>query len=253
MKKYSQLTLFSAGVSAAALLFASTAGYAAGNYKGEMYKGEPAPCPVEKVLKDGFYVGAQVGYESWRAVNSYSVTDATGTVTANGSNALAANGWVGGLYAGYGQYFQEAYYLAAEILVNTSGASQSNNNTIATSAVGGTMNSKFSVNTSWGVRLLPGIKLNTSTLLYIPLGYMSASLKGTTNVSNIPGTLTASTSKSGYQGAFVYGLGLETAVYENFSIKTEFTHANYNSFSSGGVKWSPYDNQFMLGLTYHFA
>ncbi len=252
MKKYSQLPLFYAGVSAAALLLASTAGFAAGNYKGEMYKGEPAPCPVEKMLKDGFYVGAQVGYDSYRAVNSYSVTDATGALAANGSDAIAATGWAGGLFAGYGQYFQEAYYLAAEILVNTSGASQSNNNTVKLSGVGGTVNSKFSVNTSWGVRVLPGVKLNNSTLLYIPLGYMSASLKGTATATSTSG-LTATASKSQYQGGFVYGVGLETVVYENFSIRGEYTRTNYNSFSSGGAKWSPYDNQAMLGLVYHFA
>lgn len=253
MKKYSQLSLLSAGVSAAAMLLASTAGFAA-NYKGETYKDQPmAPCPVEKVLKDGFYVGAQVGYDSYKATNSFNVTDASGTVNANGSITTNATGWAGGLFAGYGQYFQDAYYLAAEILVNTSGASQSNNFTVTTSGVGGSATSKFSANTSWGIRILPGIKLNTSTLLYIPLGWMDASLKGTTTLSNIGGTLTASTSKSGYQGGFVYGLGFETAVYENFSLRGEYTHTNYNSFSSGGVKWSPYDNQVMLGLSYHFA
>lgn len=255
MKKYSQLPLFSAGVAAAALLFASTAGFAAGNYKGEMYKGEPAaPCPVEKMLKDGFYVGAQVGYDSYRAANSFSVTNAAagGTASANGSITTNATGWAGGLFAGYGQYFQDAYYLAGEILVNTSGASQSNNAT-ATTLLGGsaTVNSKFSANTSWGVRLLPGIKLNNSTLLYIPLGYMSASLKGTTNFTS--GGLSVGTSKSQYQGAFVYGVGMETVVYENFSLRGEYNHTNYNSFSTGGVKWSPYDNQVMLGLLYHFA
>jgi len=258
MKKYSQLPLFSAGVAAAALLFASTAGFAAGNYKGEMYKGEPAaPCPVEKMLKDGFYVGAQIGYDSYRASGNYNLSNPAATITANGSNALNATGWAGGLFAGYGQYFQEAYYLAGEILVNTSGASQSNNNTVNVVGLGtATTNSKFSANTSWGVRLLPGIKLNNSTLLYIPLGYMSASLKGTASLAATPAglpTTTTSTSKSQYQGGFVYGVGLETVVYENFSIRGEYNHTNYNSFSSGGVKWSPSDNQVMLGLLYHFA
>ena len=260
MKKYSQLPLFYAGVSAAALLLACTAGFAAGNYKGEMYKGE-APCPVEKVLKDGFYVGAQVGYDSWRAVDSYNLTatNSLTTATASGSNAISATGWTGGLFAGYGQYFQEAYYLAAEILVNTSGASQSNNwnETVVGTAVR-TYNDKFSVNTSWGVRVLPGFKLNNSTLLYVPLGYMSASLKGTANFTN-NGTAGGGTSvnvgasKSQYQGGFVYGVGLETVVYENFSIRGEYTRTNYNSFSTGGVKFSPYNNQAMLGLVYHFA
>lgn len=261
MKKYSQLPLFSAGVAAAALLFASTAGFAAGNYKGEMYKGEPAaPCPVEKMLKDGFYVGAQVGYDSYRAANTYNVTatNATTTVNASGSDTMNATGWAGGLFAGYGQYFQDAYYLAGEILVNTSGASQSNNATFtttsATPVASRTFNNKFSVNTSWGVRLLPGIKLNNSTLLYIPLGYMSASLKGTSSFTNTDATsATVSTSKSQYQGAFVYGVGMETVVYENFSLRGEYNHTNYNSFSTGGVKFSPSDNQVMLGLLYHFA
>jgi len=253
MKKYSQVSLFYAGATAAALLFASTSGFAAANYKGEVYKGEPAaPCPVEKALKDGFYAGIQVGYDSYRAVNSYSVVDTTGVLKANGSNAMNATGWAGGLFAGYGQYFQDAYYLAAEILVNTSGASQSNNNTITLSGAGGTINSKFSANTSYGIRVLPGIKLNTSSLLYIPLGYMSASLKGTANATSTTG-LAANSSKSSYQGGFVYGIGIETAIYENFSLRGEYTHTNYNSISNGGIKWSPYDNQVMLGLLYHFA
>ncbi len=251
MKKCSQLSLFSAGVSVAALLLASTAGFAAGNYKGENYKGEAmaAPCPVEKPLKDGFYVGAQVGYDAYRASESYNV--ANGTLAASGSNTINATGWVGGLFAGYGQYFQDLYYLAGEVLVNTSGASQSNNGTFTSGATTVTANNKFSANTSYGIRLLPGVKLNNSALLYIPLGYMSASLKGTQNVSN--GTLSASTSKSQYSGAFVYGIGIETAIYENFSLRGEYTHTNNNSFSSDGVKWSPSDNQFMLGLLYHFA
>lgn len=251
MKKYSQLSLFSAGVSVAALLLASTAGFAAGNYKGENYKGEamPAPCPVEKPLKDGFYVGAQVGYDSYRAVKN--TTASTTTLTTSGSTAIAATGWAGGLFAGYGQYFQDAYYLAAEILVNTSGANQSNNGTTTTGGVTVTSNNKFSANNGYGIRLLPGIKLNNSSLLYIPLGWMATSLKGTTSVTD--GTTTASTSKSNTSGAFVFGLGIETAVYENFSIRGEYNHTNYNSFSSGGVKWTPYDNQFMLGLLYHFS
>jgi outer membrane immunogenic protein len=252
MKKYSQLSLFSAGASVAALLFASTAGFAASNYKGETYKGEmPAPCPVEKALKDGFYVGAQVGYDSYRASNSYSY--ASGTFASNGSHTTNATGWAGGLFAGYGQYFQDAYYLAAEILVNTSGASQSNNHSYTTAGVGGSGNSKFSANTSYGIRVLPGIKLNTSTLLYIPLGYMSASLKGTTSTTSTTAGVSASSSKSQYTGGFVYGIGLETAIYENFSLRGEYNHTNYNSFSSNGMKWSPSDNQVMLGLSYHFA
>ncbi|MCE3238171.1 MAG: hypothetical protein K0R24_1152 [Gammaproteobacteria bacterium] len=242
MKKHSQLSLLSAGVSVAALLLASTTGFAAGNYKGESYKGEamaPAPCPVEKPLKDGFYVGAQVGYDSYRAAQNSTVA----STELNTSHVTNATGFAGGLFAGYGQYFQDAYYLAAEILVNTSNANQTNNLSYASN----TFHSKFSANTSYGARFLPGIKLNNSALFYVPLGYTRASLKGTTPL----------TSKSQSSGGFVYGVGIETAIYENFSLRGEYTHTNNNSFSSSGsganVKWSPSDNQFMLGLLYHFA
>jgi len=208
----------------------------------------PHPAQLKKPLKDGFYVGAQLGYDSYRASESVNATiPGTPPVTINGSRAMNATGWVGGLLAGYGQYFQDLYYLAGEIMVNTSGASQ--NDSFSTSTAGNVLTTKFSANTSYGIRLLPGIKLNNSALLYIPLGYMSASLKGTAN--SFGGII--SSSKSQYSGGFVYGVGIETAIYENFSLRGEYTHTNNNSFSSNGVKWSPSDNQFMLGLLYHFA
>jgi opacity protein-like surface antigen len=249
MKKYSQLSLLSAGVSVAALVLASTATFAAANYKGESYKGEavmPAPCPVEKPLKDGFYVGAQVGYDSYRASQSYTLTGTT--ASANGNNVNNTTGWAGGLFAGYGQYFQDAYYLAGEVMVNTSGANQTNTNNVTISGTTTTQTTKFSVNNGYGVRLLPGVKLNNSSLLYIPLGYMNTSLKNTTSLTSATGS-----SKSQYTGGWAYGLGFETAVYENFSLRGEYTHTSYNSFSNNGVKVTPYDNQVMLGLLYHFA
>jgi outer membrane immunogenic protein len=244
MKKYMQLSLLSAGVSAAALLLASAA--FAGSYKGENLKGEAmapavAPCSQEKGLKDGFYVGAQVGYDAYRLSKNYGSTTLNG-VALTGNATQSATGFAGGLFAGYGQYFNDAYYLAGEILANASGASQS-----STAAGSNTQTVKFNVSSNYGVRVLLGTKLNNSSLLYIPLGYNWANLKAQQAVNGV------NYSKSNTSGGFAFGLGLETAVYENFSLRGEFTHTSYNSFNNNGIKNTPYDNQVMVGLVYHFA
>jgi outer membrane immunogenic protein len=239
-------------VIAATLLLATTSGFAA-NYKGD-YKGEAAPCPAcqpVNVLRDGFYVGAQVGYDSYRVRENVAV--AAGLSSLSQNPVINSTGFVGGLMAGYGQYFNSMYYLGGELFVNTSGASQSVNSTFVTGGVVAQTNSKFTVGTSWGIGLLPGIKVNDSTLVYIRLGYNQARLKG--RQTYVLPTASASTSKNNWQGGFNYGLGMETAIYPNLSLRGEYSHTNYNSFSNNlsGTKFSPADNQYMLGLIYHFA
>jgi opacity protein-like surface antigen len=252
----SRLSSLSLGLLAASFLMSSVtfaANYKSENYKGE-YKGEAmpvvAPC---KVLKDGFYVGAQIGYDSYRIRESVGAT--VPGLTETGNPVLNATGFAGGLMAGYGQYFSQLYYLGAEIFVNTSGASE--NFTMTSSAAAtGSYYSKFSVSGSYGIGLLPGVKLNDSSLLYIRLGWNRANLKGQE-------TLTAagaqSDSNSNWESGFNYGLGLESVFYDNFSVRGEYTHTDYSSFTnylnntSAGTKFTPSDNQFMLGLIYHFA
>ena len=256
MKKQLRLSLISSPV----LLAATTACFA-GSYKGENYKGEAmAPCPTPLMLKDGFYLGAQVGYDNYRTRNSISAATDTETFSAN--PALSANGWVGGLFGGYGQYFNEMYYLAGELFVNTSGASSASTTThtyVGTNS--DSLYTKTSVGTSWGVSLLPGLKLNDASLLYVRLGYNQADLKGQANAT-FNGVSLGSVSKTTWRGGFNYGLGIESAFYPNWSVRTEFNHTNYGSFSNnvtvaglgtGSANYSPSDNQFMVGLSYHFA
>jgi len=258
MKKQLRLSL----ISSAVLLAATTACFA-GSYKGENYKGEamaPAPCPTPLMLHDGFYLGAQLGYDSYRVRNTINASSLTETFSAN--PALSATGWVGGLFAGYGMYFSDMYYLAGELFVNDSGAESSMNATNA--VVGGTVDSlytKSSVEGSWGVSLLPGVKLNDASLLYVRLGYNEADLKGQANVM-IDSVSVGSVSKSKWRGGFNYGLGLESAFYPNWSVRTEYTHTNYGSFTNSATvagvgsvssKYSASNNQFMVGLIYHFA
>lgn len=227
-------------LSASLVLLASTASFAGGNYKGESYKDMPAPCPVEKGLRDGFYIGAQVGYDSYRVRENQS--DTIGGVAISSNPAVNAIGFVGGVLAGYGQYVNDYLYLGAEIFINGSDAEE--NHSV------NTYNAKVTANTAWGISFLPGYKLNNDSLLYVRLGYNQTQLKVQESTATLAG------SKTNTSSGFNYGLGIETMLYQNWSVRAEYTHTNYNSFTSGGPfssKISPSDNQGMFAVLYHFA
>src|SRR3990167_1917753 len=199
------------------------------------------PCPPPKMLKDGFYVGGQVGYDSYRVREGITLAS-PGTLT--GNPVINATGWVGGLFVGYGQYFNDIYYLGGEVFGNYSGADQSYSLTDT-----GTYNSKVEARGGYGISVLPGVKLNDASFGYVRLCYNWSNLK-TTESTDIP----TSGNKSNTSGGFNYGVGIETLVYENWSVRGEYTHTGYNSFTSAlNTSINPSDNQFMLGVLYHFA
>lgn len=284
MKK-PQISLITAGVLAATLL-ASTTTLAAATHKSN-YKGEAMPCPVELVLKDGLYVGLQAGYDSYRVATQYS-DDQTywydnrvenpefnlidGPIAdplfgVNLDPRLNATGAVGGGFIGYGKYFDglNGAYLGIEIYGNWSGAETDYELSVIypDSQPEGLDNytANIQVQSNYGVSLLPGIKLNNATLLYVRLGYNWANIKvketvGTDLYASVPNdTLSntvTSTSDSDTVGGFNYGLGVESTFYDNWSIRAEYSHTDFDSFTSDyNNKYEPADNQFMLGLIYH--
>lgn len=233
MKKQLKLTMLSAAV----MLLASSTSFAhGGNFKGENYKGEPA-CPPPIMLKDGFYLGAEVGYDSYRTRENASGTIDGVVISSN--PVTNPTGWVGGLFAGYGQYMDN-FYLAGEIFTTDTGAQTSHNVN--------TYNSKITANWGYGLSLLPGYRLNNTSLFYVRLGYNWIRLKAQESTSLV------ATSTTNTSNGFNYGVGIETLVYENWSVRGEYTHTNYSSFTTAmGTSVSPSDNQFLLGVLYHFA
>lgn len=242
----------------AALILASTSGLAlAKSYKGENYKGEAMPCPVPLTLKDGFYIGAQAGYDAYRVRESTGATvvGPAGTASLNGNPSVAATGWVGGLFLGYGQYLTDLFYLGGEIYGNYSGAEESHNNSVSvtpTAAVAGSaaVNTKIEARGSGGINLIPGIKLNDTSLGYVKLGWNWTSLKATQTLS---GTVGGSDSQTHTSNGFGFGVGIETLVWDNWSVRTEYDHVYLNSFSTNYTSFDPSDNQFTVGILYHFA
>src|SRR3990167_1887622 len=160
----------------AALILASTTGMVfAKGYKGD-YKGEA--CPPPQMLMTGWYLGAQVGYDSYRT--RYNITE-VGVLSSN--PVMASNGWVGGLMLGYGMMMNNWFYLGGEIFANW--ANSSNSVTVTVPAVA-TGTYTFDVDNSYGVGLLPGIKMTDSTLTYIRLGWNWANFQSKATVTTLP-------------------------------------------------------------------
>ncbi len=197
-----------------------------------------------RVLHDGAYLGVSIGYDTYKARANYA------------NPALAENtvytpsGFLGNLLLGYGHYFKNIIYLGIETFLNgtraDSGHSASTNT--PTSTFYGTMNIKG----SYGFAIMPGIKMGDASLFYLRFGYINSRFK-TNESSNVGGVMTNNLTTNWLNG-YTNGLGLETAVYGNVSMRAEYNHTTYNSFHTGaGTIYNPSDNQAMLSVLYHFA
>jgi opacity protein-like surface antigen len=294
--KHQRLSAIFVAVTAASLLMVSTAGIAAHkshktavaqqeNFKGEAnFKAEvPPPCPPVLMLHDGFYIGVGVGYDSYRVHTSTntSVEDITvpGAPVLLASSAASSNdsatGWMGGIFAGYGRYF-DWFYIAAELNANTSNADSTSSFTATDFTDGDTASGyvRLKARGSYGIALLPGIKLNDSSLLYVRLAYLRTNFKANANFTDVDGAgvtnLSLAGSSNEWRNGFNYGVGIETAIAEDVSIRGEFDHTSFNSKSANGSftgtsipgpiitanlndKFNVSNNEFMLSLLYHFA
>jgi outer membrane immunogenic protein len=241
----------------AALILASTTGMVfAKGYKGD-FKGEA--CPPPQMLKTGWYLGAQVGYDSYRVRNSFTGTIAG--VGVAGNPVLDGTGWVGGLFLGYGMMMNDWFYLGGEVFGNASGVNQ-NTSFVTSLATGSNVSTNFQVNGSYGLGLLPGVKMTDSTLTFVRLGWNWANLKSKasfTDTALVPPTVSGS--KTNTSNGFVFGVGMETLIVDNWSLRGEFDHTWYSNYNAGTAiapafattSVSPSDNQYMLALMYHFG
>lgn len=247
---------------ALSLLTASTVSFAHGhnNFKGETNFKDAVPCPVPATLMGGFYVGAQAGYDSYRVRESFSNSFVTGsdvtasTVSASGTTVHNATGWLGGLFLGYGEYFSNSYYLGGEIFGNLSNADAARHYT-ATETLGGESVSSYGnveVKGNYGLSIIPGYKINDTTLGYVRLGWNWARVKGNkTDASVENGTAYSYTSGSTRtNNGFAWGLGMETKLVDNWSLRTEYNHTYFNN---GSNNFDASDNQYSVGILYHFV
>jgi hypothetical protein len=236
----------------------TTKHHISGNYKGVVAK----PCHYPLHLRDGFYIGAQAGYDSYRTrVSSNVAFPAVGVIPGGSYVAnpvINSLGFVGGFFTGWGELWSDFWYTGAEIFINGSSATQSLN-VVTSGPTDGSVSAYANIKTdlSWGISVIPGVKYSDSTLLYARLGYSQAKLRGqSTETAAISGVGSAGFqfSKKQFVGGMSYGVGIETAIFTGTSLRTEYNHYGYNTFSDpSGTNYGASNNQLMVSLVYHFA
>lgn len=202
------------------------------------------PACQSPTLMTGTYLGAQLGYGSSRVYN-YISPSAPPPLSINYPNAVS--NWAAGVLMGYGKMINHLFYLGGEIFINANNTQQ--NFEAVTTAGTVAYTSQTSSGPTGGIGILPGIKLTDSTLTYIRLG-----VNRTTSQmqETLTGAVTNSISKSG--NGFVFGVGMETLITSNYSLRGEFDHMyinSYNTFSIYNTIVKPSTNQFTMAVIYH--
>lgn len=244
----------------------------------ENYKNESlTPCPETRLLLNGFYAGLNGGYDGYKVKSNYDVPPLVAHVPneMSGSVSEMVDGGAAGLFVGYGMDFENFYrtYLGLEVFGNWMDQSKTYNESanltlFPTFPAGGILVNegltiKTKVRGNIGISLLPGIRLNDATLLYVRLGYnwarISVNQTAFTNASledligNVTpiGNAALISDQSKYTGGFNYGMGIETRIYQNWSARVDYSYTSYNNFDGlSFARIQPSDSRFMLGLVY---
>ena len=219
------------------------------------------------VLSHGAYVGGELGYDYSKITYEnflFKFPTSHGPSTLSGDAHFAATGFVGGGFVGYGQSLPNHLYLGAELFANGVTSSTSNEAVYDHFHAigrydGNGYNNTVSVKNNVGISILPGIQIHQNVLFYGRLGYSQAHISGNENIvfyseplglpeSRIPHPFSSS------PNGFHYGLGIETALVKQFSLRAELNHTDYQSFKTRlNNAMTVSTNQAMLSLLYHFS
>ncbi len=227
-----------------------------GKYGGQVFTSELYQGPLEgpgyspsgtHSLHDGFYMGLQGGYDSYKMhsnINSF----VSGVNVFQQNPDLNAVGLTYALLGGFGKVFDNPLYLGAEFFYNYSRANTSQNIGLLEGYVG-VYNIKSEILQTYGASFLPGIKLGESVLFFLKGGYTRLETK----TYETSGALGLNNGQSNGTNGIHFGLGLEADIYKNWSIRGEYTHVNFEQFTTRlGTAITPSNNQFLVGVILHF-
>jgi len=182
------------------------------------------------------YIGANLGIGTGdiQLKNSYASTH------------FGSQGMLAGIFAGYGGMLNQNLYLAGEVFIN--------DGTVSTSTkpidVAGLTTAKFKTTYSYGVSVMPGIKVASDTLLYVKAGLVRTRFQ----LEQTPGfaygliTDTGNTVTGGQ-----LGLGLQLTLSKNLDLRGEYVYTAYQSFNAFDNHISARSNQLSAALVYKFA
>lgn len=202
------------------------------------------------------------------------------TFAANGSflssNALKADaglqGVAGRLVGGYSIMFMNRYYLAVEgfgeLTSNSGDISQVTSTSTASETLIETW--KLREKYSYGVRLVPGVKISDSTLLYATVGWVGSRFQLSNDASAVLAFIAAVNGFTKTANGVAAGLGLQVMVANNVSMRAGWEWRRYESISAQSAFLVNLDNapfaagssfasfkhpttdQFYLDIMYYF-
>lgn len=207
-------------------------------------------------LRDGYYVAVAAGYDVYKMKDNIAYKDQDNIELFTMNPEIAVNGMIGNFILGYGKLWgkNSNLYLGMEFFANGSAADSDFEINIPSIPV--IIDTDLIVNGSFGLGLISGFKINPTSMVYLKLGYnwSTLSVDETFRTQHDYEFNSIEYHDEITIDGFSYGVGLESAFNEQFSMRTEYSHTTYGSFYTGsGSMIKPSRNQFLLGLVYRFA
>lgn len=216
----------------------------------------PVLCTTPLMLKDGYYVAVAAGYDIYKMKDNTSYKDINNIDVVKTDPELAVNGMIGDFVLGYGKLFGKSsnLYLGAEFFAN--GSAADSDFEINAPSIPVIIDTDVVVNGSFGLAILPGIKINKTSMIYLKMGYSwsTASVDETFRTGVDYEIKSIEYNDALTVDGFLYGIGLESAFNNDFSLRAEYSHVSYSSFYTGaGAKIKASRDQILFGLVYRFA
>lgn len=205
-----------------------------------------APTPVAGFNWSGFYVGIGGGFGASNHKVIAKNNEGPGSISFNG---IGGDGVFGEITAGYDHMLSERLLLGGFIDANLSNIGPSLDVNIGSSSL---INADLTNQYGFDVGARLGYLLNPSTLGYVLGGYSWRHFK-------LDGSLgDESFSFSKDRGGYVLGVGMETVVGSNWTIKTEYRYADYGSptilsIEDTDLKLNPSTHTFHIAANYRFG
>lgn len=217
-----------------------------------IYNSPEAPAYNESLIWGGAYIGGQVGYD-------WAKTSLSSNSPFFPDLSQKANGFVGGLYAGYNWEFSNAYVFGLEGDINYADLSQNTNGSAGINNL--VVNASWNTRVQWegAVRARFGINYDR-WLPYIAGGVAFAGVKD--NISTVltsPGTVPRTDNEdiSKTRIGFTIGAGVDYALTNNLLLRAEYRYSDYGkkdilSNNTASIESKLSTNNVRLGIAYKF-
>ncbi|MBI1182165.1 MAG: outer membrane beta-barrel protein [Alphaproteobacteria bacterium] len=202
----------------------------------------------------GFYIGGEVGYDSYGINNEPYLPDYIDQgAEGNRLAGLGGDGIAGGAVLGYNVPLGDALILGAEGSFRYSDASGD------TSLSNSSSDSKVDFNSreSWALMGRVGFMISDRTMLYGSGGWGQTHFG--TRFTNTPDSGDSSIlfDHGTTRDAWRVGGGIETALGGNWTARLDYTYSNYSGYDitvapGDTLHVDPQSHQFTLGVNYYF-